>query len=61
MSPLSEPGSIRPGQIDNSRTCEMPLRECGAVAVLLTGGPVRVPFRTCCMAALIQDLGERPA
>lgn len=36
--------------------CEMPVRKCGAAAVLLGGGPVRVPFRTCCAAALVQGL-----
>jgi len=36
--------------------CEMPVRKCGATAVLLGGGPVRVPFRTCCAAALVQGL-----
>ena len=36
--------------------CEMPVRKCGAAAVLLGGGPVRVPFRACCAAALVQGL-----
>jgi len=36
--------------------CEVPVRKCGAAAVLLGGGPVRVPFRTCCAAALVQGL-----
>jgi hypothetical protein len=26
---------------------------CGAAAVLRPGGPVRVPFRECCVAALL--------
>jgi hypothetical protein len=34
----------------------MPVRKCGATAVLLGGGPVRVPFRMCCAAALVQGL-----
>ena len=37
-------------------TCEMPVRRCGAAAVLLDGGPVRVPFRACCATALVQGL-----
>ena len=36
--------------------CEMPIRRCGAAAVLLEGGPVRVPFRPCCAVALVQGL-----
>ena len=36
--------------------CEMPVRRCGAAAVLLEGGPVRVPFRPCCAVALVQGL-----
>lgn len=27
---------------------------CGAAAVLRRGGPVQVPFRLCCAAALLQ-------
>ena len=41
---------------DRGPVCEMPVRRCGAAAVLLGGGPVRVPFRTCCAAALVQGL-----
>jgi hypothetical protein len=44
--------------------CEMPVRSCAATAVLLEGGPVRVPFQACCAAALLQGLrgtsGETP-
>ena len=36
--------------------CEMPVRRCGAAVVLLAGGPVRVPFRSCCAVALVQGL-----
>jgi hypothetical protein len=36
--------------------CEMPVRNCAATAVLLEGGPVRVPFQACCAAALLQGL-----
>jgi len=36
--------------------CEMPVRSCAAAAVLLEGGPVRVPFRACCAAALLRGL-----
>jgi len=43
--------------------CEVPIRDCGATAVLLGDGPVRVPFRACCAAALVPGLraarGER--
>jgi len=47
--------------------CEVPIRDCGATAVLLGDGPVRVPFRACCAAALVpglrgasSDQAERP-
>jgi hypothetical protein len=56
----TRPGEGRPGVVPTAppgQTCEMLPRECGAAALLLTGGPVRVPFRPCCAAALVQGLG----
>jgi hypothetical protein len=62
MSRLVEPlsGEDLAGALSTARpdhTCEVTLRECGAAALLLTGGPVRVPFRPCCAAAVVQGLG----
>jgi hypothetical protein len=59
---------VNPGSSTRVRAsapaCEMPVRRCGAAAMLLEGGPARVPFRACCAAALLQGLrgasGETP-
>lgn len=68
MRPLTDPAA--PGQVvlaadaalagrADGPSCEKPLRECGAAAMELTGGPVRVPFRPCCVAALLRGHGEQ--
>jgi hypothetical protein len=34
---------------------------CGAAEVLHPGGPISVPFRPCCLAALLQPVSVQPA
>jgi hypothetical protein len=65
MKPLvDELGASGLSTLAAAPACEMPLRRCAAAAVLLEGGPVRVPFRPCCAAALLRGLrgasGETP-
>jgi len=52
-APVANPGG---GIRARTAACEMPIRGCGATAFLRDGGPVRVPFRACCAAALVQGL-----
>jgi len=35
--------------------------ECGAAAMLTPGGPAPVPFRLCCVFAMLQATGPTPA
>jgi hypothetical protein len=70
MRPLTDPaapaqgvlaaGSPLTGPADGPK-CAKPLRECAAAAMELTGGPVRVPFRPCCVAAVLRVHRERAA
>jgi len=74
LASRGRPGPMKPARMEETMSggpavrratgpvCEMPVRRCGATAVLLGGGPVRVPFRACCAAALVQGLrGAGPA
>ena len=39
----------------------MTAEECGAAAILAPGGPAPVPFRLCCVFAMLQATGATPA
>jgi hypothetical protein len=34
--------------------------ECGASAILTTGGPTQVPFHLCCALAMVGQAGSEP-
>jgi hypothetical protein len=44
-----------PRALERAVPCEVPGRECAATLVLAVAGPVRVPFRLCCTAALLRS------